>query len=130
VLHFGLAKEQSSISHPNVPTRLLIVGDDVAVSRSQGSITGRRGLAGTVLVHKVAGAAAASGLDLDEVTKMASYVAGRIGTIGSGLGHCSPPGSSGSGEDYTLGADEIEIGMGKSRRPKVMRSGPPDFDDI
>ena len=89
------------------------MGDDVAVSRSQGSITGRRGLAGTVLVHKVAGAAAASGMDLDKVTGLASYVAGRIGTIGSGLGHCSLPGSSGSSDEHALGADEIEIGMGE-----------------
>ena len=69
-----------------------------------------------MLVHKVAGAAAASGLDLNKVTGIASYVAGRIGTIGSGLGHCSLPGSSGSGDDHALGADEIEIGMGASNK--------------
>lgn len=118
VLHFGLAREQTSVSNPDIPTHLIIVGDDVAVTRSQGSITGRRGLAGTVLVTKVAGAAAASGADFEEVKKVAAYVAGRVGTIGSGLGHCSVPGTKGTGDDNHLGADEIEIGMGK--RPASM----------
>ena len=97
-----------------MPTHLLIVGDDVAVSRSQGSITGRRGLAGTVLVHKSAGAVAASGADFEQVKRVATYVSERIGTIGSGLGHCSLPGSTGSGDDHHLKANEIEIGMGKA----------------
>lgn len=114
VLHFGLAKEQTSVSNPEIPTHLLIVGDDVAVTRTQGSITGRRGLAGTVLVHKTAGAAASQGSSLDKVKQVASFVSEKIGTIGSGLGHCSLPGSTGSGGDVHLKSDEIEIGMGES----------------
>lgn len=101
------------VSRPDAPARLLIVGDDVAVTRSQGAITGRRGLAGTVLVHKIAGAAAARGDDLEKVHHIASYVAGRIGTIGSGLGHCSLPGVHAQSSDSSLGHDEIEIGMGE-----------------
>lgn len=65
-----------------------------------------------MLVHKVAGAAAQSGADFERVKEVASFVSERIGTIGSGLGHCSLPGSTGSGEDHHLKADEIEIGMG------------------
>lgn len=112
VLHFGLAKEQFSVSHPKEETRLLIVGDDVAVSRTQGAVTGRRGLAGTVLVHKVAGASAARGDALDTVYDVAANIASRVGTIGCGLGHCSLPGSTSSSHDGSLGSDEIEIGMG------------------
>lgn len=63
------------------------VGDDVAVGRKQGALVGRRGLAGTVLVYKVAGALATEGAGIDEVHEIAEYVAERCGTIGSGLGH-------------------------------------------
>jgi len=41
---------------------MIIVGDDVGVGRKNDGLVGRRGLAGTVLVHKVAGAVAANGL--------------------------------------------------------------------
>ena len=49
---------------------------------------GRRGLAGTILVHKVAGALADEGAGVQEVHEIAEYVASQIGTIGAGLEHC------------------------------------------
>ncbi len=51
ILNFGLAKEQYSAAHPERAhkVKLLVVGDDVSVGRTQGAIVGRRGLAGTVL---------------------------------------------------------------------------------
>ena len=58
---FALAKERFSAANPDKDIRMVIVGDDVAVGRTQGAIVGRRGLAGTVLVYKIAGALAAQG---------------------------------------------------------------------
>jgi dihydroxyacetone kinase len=63
-LNFGLAAEQAKYEGYKVET--VIVGDDCALPPPRG-ITGRRGLTGTILVHKVAGAAASAGLSLDEV---------------------------------------------------------------
>lgn len=90
VLNFGLAKENYAASHPDKIDRLkfVIVGDDVSVGRAQGSIVGRRGLAGTVLVYKIAGALAGRGASLDEVYNVAQWVSTRLGTIGVGLEHC------------------------------------------
>jgi len=113
VLNFGLAKEQYAAEHAGKKSdkvKFITVGDDVAVGKTQGSIVGRRGLAGVVLVYKVAGALAAKGGSLDEVYSIAQYVADNTGTIGVGLDHCHVPGTAiGEGN---LGADEVEIGLG------------------
>jgi dihydroxyacetone kinase len=58
-LNFGVAVEKAKATGINID--MLIVGDDVGVGRSRNGRIGRRGIAGTVLVQKVAGAAAASG---------------------------------------------------------------------
>jgi dihydroxyacetone kinase len=88
VLLFGLAKEQQAVTNPERPFRLTVVGDDVAVGRSQGRLVGRRGLAGTVLVYKLASALAETGADLEDVHALAEYAATRVGTMGAGLDHC------------------------------------------
>lgn len=51
ILNFGLAKEQYAAAHPEraPKVKVLVVGDDVSVGRTQGALVGRRGLAGTVL---------------------------------------------------------------------------------
>lgn len=59
MLHFGMAVEKARAT--GIRADLLVVGDDVGVGRSRGGRIGRRGLAGTVLVQKIAGAAAAGG---------------------------------------------------------------------
>lgn len=109
VLNFGLAK--SRFESPKSPTRIVIVADDVSIPRSQGALTGRRGLAATVLVYKLAGALAAQGANLDEVEFMADAVNKASGTIGIGLEHANVPGQQ---KADMLGDDEIEIGMGES----------------
>jgi dihydroxyacetone kinase len=62
-LNFGLAAEMASAE--GIPTKVVVVADDVALHDTV-ELSRRRGIAGTVLVHKVAGAAAAAGLTLDE----------------------------------------------------------------
>jgi dihydroxyacetone kinase len=59
MLHFGMAVEKARAQ--GIKTELLVVGDDVGVGRARGGRIGRRGLAGTVLVQKIAAASAASG---------------------------------------------------------------------
>jgi dihydroxyacetone kinase len=103
-------------TNPTLPISLLVVGDDVSVTRTQGTIVGRRGLAGTVLVHKLAGAMAEQGESLDMIKTSLEGILGQIGTCGVGMGHCSVPGSGGSdesdeaGDEQQLGSDQVDIG--------------------
>ncbi|GBE86465.1 Dihydroxyacetone kinase 1 [Sparassis crispa] len=124
VLNFGLAKEQYAALHPTKADRVkfVIVGDDVAVGKTQGRIVGRRGLAGTVLVYKIAGALAKRGASLDEVYSVAQWVASRTGTIGVSLEHCHVPGTAAS--ESHLSPSEIEIGMGIHNEPGNRRLSP------
>ncbi|KAG2011840.1 dihydroxyacetone kinase 1, variant 3 [Coprinopsis cinerea AmutBmut pab1-1] len=112
ILNFGLAKEQYAASHPDKSdkVRFVIVGDDVAVGKTQGKIVGRRGLAGTVLVYKIAGALAQKGASLDEVHQLAEWVASNVVTIGASLGHVHVPGTAPLKSN--LAGTELEIGMG------------------
>ncbi|KAF9785088.1 dihydroxyacetone kinase [Thelephora terrestris] len=131
VLNFGLAKEQFAARHPGKANkvRFLIVGDDVAVGRTQGSIVGRRGLAGTVLVYKIAGALARRGAPLEEVYDIAETVSKNLGTVGVGLEHCHVPGTAAS-ESY-LSENEIEIGMGIHNEAGNKRVSPvPPMDKL
>jgi dihydroxyacetone kinase len=59
VLNFGIAVEKAKAS--GLQVEMVVVGDDVGVGRKKGGKVGRRGIAGTVLVHKIAGAVAAKG---------------------------------------------------------------------
>ncbi|KAJ6479285.1 dihydroxyacetone kinase [Mycena vitilis] len=124
VLNFGLAAEQYAAEHAEKSDKVkfIVVGDDVAVGRTQGGIVGRRGLAGVVLVYKIAGALAAQGGSLDDVYSVAKWVAGRIGTIGVGLEHCHVPGTA--PPSSSLAANELEIGLGIHNEPGNARLSP------
>ncbi|TBU44014.1 dihydroxyacetone kinase 1 [Dichomitus squalens] len=124
ILNFGLVREQYSAQHPQKADKVkfVIVGDDVAVGRTQGKIVGRRGLAGTCIVYKIAGALAKRGASLDEVHDTAQWVSSHVGTIGVGLEHCHVPGTA--APESHLGLDEIEIGMGIHNEPGHRRLSP------
>lgn len=110
-----LSLSLSPISLPRFSLTLVsprITGDDVAVPRSQGALTGRRGLAGTVLTYKLAGSLASKGASLDEVEHLARLVSENCGTMGMGLQHCHVPGTQEQNEEDYLKRDEAEIGMG------------------
>ncbi|KAF9563069.1 dihydroxyacetone kinase [Agrocybe pediades] len=131
VLNFGLAKEQYAALHPNKADKIkfVVVGDDVSVGREQGKIVGRRGLAGTVLVYKIAGALANRGASLDEVSNVATWAASRVATIGVGLEHTHVPGTAPS--DSHLKENEIEIGMGIHNESGHSRLSPiPKLSDL
>ena len=92
----------------------MIVNDDVAVKDSLYT-AGRRGVAGTVLVEKIAGAAAERGDDLTAVATVAEKVIGRVRSMGVALTPCVVPHA---GEpSFTLADDEIEIGIGIHGEP-------------
>ncbi|KAJ2930839.1 hypothetical protein H1R20_g6263, partial [Candolleomyces eurysporus] len=112
ILNFGLAKEQYAANHPDKAenARFVIVGDDVAVGKSQGKIVGRRGLAGTVLVYKVAGALAQRGASLDDVHKVAVWTSQNVATIGASHGHVHVPGTESLRTN--LSEAELEVGLG------------------
>jgi dihydroxyacetone kinase len=88
---------------------MVVVADDVALS-ANGDHAGRRGLAGTVLVHKIAGAAAAGGASLAQVAQAARDAAAALGTMGVALTPCTVPAAGKPG--FTLGEGEIEWGLG------------------
>lgn len=120
VLHFGLASERFKAEGAG-EVEVVVVGDDVAVGREKGGMVGRRGLAGTILVHKIAGAAAQAGHSLKTVANVARAVAGNSVTLGSSLDHCNVPGRP---FETNLNENEMEIGMGIHNEPGVHKVSP------
>ncbi|KAL4574631.1 hypothetical protein LXL04_021467 [Taraxacum kok-saghyz] len=110
-LNFGLAAEEAKSEGYKV--EMVIVGDDCALPPPRG-IAGRRGLAGTILVHKIAGAAAACGLPLCDVACEARHACGVVGTMGVALSVCTLPGQPKSDR---LGPGKMELGLGIHGEP-------------
>ncbi|MBZ3875960.1 Triokinase/FMN cyclase [Sciurus carolinensis] len=104
-LNFGLAREQARAE--GIPVEMVVIGDDSAFTVLKKA--GRRGLCGTVLIHKVAGALAEAGVGLEEITERVSAVAKGMGTLGVSLSSCSVPGSK---PTFELATDELELGLG------------------
>ena len=124
-LNFGLAAEMARTEGLRVET--VVVADDVALAASDAH-AGRRGIAGTVLVHKVAGAAAASGLALDEVRRTALQAIASVGTMGVALTPCTVPAVG--RPSFELGTDEIELGLGIHGEAGVRRARIARADDL
>ncbi|MBN9068643.1 MAG: dihydroxyacetone kinase subunit DhaK [Rhizobiales bacterium] len=122
-LNFGLAAELARAE--GIPVEVVLVSDDVAL-RETVPTDRRRGIAGTVLVHKVAGAAADQGMSLDEVAGLARQVAGDVVSMGISLGACTLPAVGKPG--FILADDEIEVGLGIHGEQGVSRMpiGPVD----
>ncbi|KAI0021907.1 Dak1 domain-containing protein [Xylariomycetidae sp. FL0641] len=112
VLNFGMAVEKAKAVGLNV--EMLVVADDVGVGRAKGGKVGRRGIAGTVLVHKISGALAAQGASLDQVYKVARLTADNLVSVGASLEHVHVPGRAPPDPNApgSLGRDEVEVGMG------------------
>ncbi|KVK95571.1 dihydroxyacetone kinase family protein [Burkholderia territorii] len=124
-LNFGLAAELARAE--GIPVETVIVADDVSlrgrVERGQ-----RRGIAGTVLIHKLAGAAAARGLPLARVAAIARDAAAELGTMGVALDGCTIPGAEKSG--FSLADHEIELGLGIHGEKGVERTAPLPADAL
>ena len=106
-LNFGLATEQACQEGLNC--EMVVVADDCALPRTKG-ITGARGVAGTVLVRKIASAAAAVGRSLPETANLARLVNANMGTLGIALNTVTVPGAEHVNERLAEG--QIEIGLG------------------
>lgn len=115
VLNFGMGVEKARAAGMEV--EMIVMGDDAGVGRAKGGKVGRRGIAGTVLVQKIAGAMAATGANLKEVHKLAKLVADNTVSIGSSLAHVHVPGRSKEGSADDLKDEEVEIGMGIHNEP-------------
>jgi ATP-dependent dihydroxyacetone kinase len=115
-LNFGLAAEMARAE--GIPVEIAIVADDVALPASEHT-AGPRGLAGTILVHKVAGAAAEAGASMTEVAAEARAAAGAVATMGVALSACTVPAAGKPG--FVLGEGEIELGLGIHGEPGVRR---------
>ncbi|BDA43964.1 Triokinase/FMN cyclase [Coccomyxa sp. Obi] len=111
-LNFGLAVEQARTEGYKV--EMIVVGDDCALPHSR--ITGRRGIAGTLFVHKVAGAAAAAGHDLAAVLAAAESAAQSVGSMGVATSVCTLPGAQ-PADPPRIGPGEMELGLGIHGEP-------------
>ncbi|WP_167628405.1 dihydroxyacetone kinase subunit DhaK [Listeria valentina] len=116
VMNFDMAKELAE--GDDIKVDQVIVDDDIAVEDSTFT-TGRRGVAGTVLVHKIVGAAAEAGASLSELKALGEKVIRSIKTIGVALSPCTVPEVGHPG--FELGADEIELGIGIHGEPGFSR---------
>ena len=107
VLMFDTAIEL--LEEEGIKSDKIIVHDDVAVPEKEGEIV-RRGVAGTVFVHKIVGGGADEGLSLEALKLLGEKVIANVRTYGMALSPCIVPAR---GEpNFTLGPDEIEIGIG------------------
>ena len=117
IMNFGLAKDLAELEGKEVET--VIVKDDVAVEDSTYS-TGRRGIAGTVFIHKIAGARAEKGGSLAEVKRVANKAIENVRSMGMAMSACTLPAVGKAG--FNLADDEMEIGMGIHGEPGIERT--------
>lgn len=103
------------------------VDDDIAVEDSLYTV-GRRGVAGTVLVHKLAGAAAELGLSLEEVKSIAEKAIANVRSLGFALSSCTVPAKR--TPTFQLGEDEIEFGVGIHGEPGIVREKIASADEL
>src|SRR5690242_6687478 len=115
-LNFGLAAEMARAE--GIEVEMVVVGDDVATA-SMKETAGRRGIAGTVLVHKIAGAAAAEGQSLAAVRRAASDAAESVATMGLSLAPGIVPAVG--KPNFVLSDEEIELGLGIHGEPGIKR---------
>jgi dihydroxyacetone kinase-like protein len=95
-------------------TATVLTDDDVAVDNSTHS-AGRRGVAGTLVVEKIVGAAAEKGADLDHCRALGVDVNARTRSMGVALSSCIVPAAG--APTFALGADEMEMGVGIHGEP-------------
>lgn len=116
VMNFEMAMEMAEAE--GIEVAKVVIDDDVAVQNSTWT-EGRRGIAGTVLLHKVAGAAAESGLSLQEVQAVAEKVIKNVRSMGMALTPCTVPAAG--KPSFVLGENEMEIGLGIHGEPGVRK---------
>lgn len=125
VMNFEMAAEMAQADGINV--KQVITNDDVAVKDSLYTV-GRRGVAGTIFVHKIAGAKAEEGADLDAVQAVAQKVINNVRTMGMAIKPCTVPAAGKPG--FELSDDEMEVGIGIHGEPGTHREHLKSADEI
>lgn len=116
VLNFETAADLAEME--DVQVQSVVVDDDCAVEDSLYT-AGRRGVAGTVFVEKIAGALAETGASLGDVVAVATRVNENMRSMGLALGPCTVPHAG--KPSFDLGDDEIELGIGIHGEPGYRR---------
>jgi len=125
VMNFEMAAEMAQMEGLTVD--FVVTNDDVAVKDSLYTV-GRRGVAGTVLVHKIAGALAEQGASLAEVKAVAEKVIAQVRTMGAAIEPCTVPAAGNPG--FELAEDEMEVGIGIHGEPGTHREPLKTADEI
>ncbi len=112
-LNFGLAAEKAKGMGYDV--ELVMVSDDISLPDNKQP----RGIAGTVLVHKIAGYAAEQGKSLKDVTKIAQQAIDATASIGVAAAGCSLPGGGEDEEEQRIESGQVELGLGIHGEPGV-----------
>jgi dihydroxyacetone kinase len=107
IFHFHLAAEKARAKY-GLKVEIIVVGDDVSVGRERSGKVGRRGLAGTVFVHKIR----KPGVSFEELVKTGKLVASNLVTVGASLDHVHIPGRAISNGHGHPKVEQIELGMG------------------
>ena len=125
VMNFEMAADMAR--DEGIEVEQVITADDVAVENSTYTI-GRRGIAGTVFVHKIAGACAEAGADLAEVKRIATKVIANERSMGMATHACTVPAAG--RPSFDLAEDEVEIGIGIHGEPGVSREHIAPANDV
>jgi dihydroxyacetone kinase len=128
VFHFRLAAEKARVAL-GIPVEVLTVGDDISVGRRKSGKVGRRGLAGTVLVHKILGTCSRdTDADISRLLELGNEVVRNLVTAGVSLEHVQIPGRDAA--PVSVG-DQVELGMGIHNEPGCLLINPrPPLADI
>ena len=116
IMNFEMAMEMAEMD--DIPVAKVVVDDDIAVEDSDFT-QGKRGVAGTVFVHKILGAAARSGASLEDLASLGQQVVDHLSSIGLALSGATVPESGKQG--FNLADDEIEFGVGIHGEPGYKR---------
>lgn len=116
ILNFDMAAEMADIEGIKTAT---VVGNDDVASAIKGEENKRRGVAGIFFLYKAAGAAAAEGMSLEEVKRVAEKAKANVRTMGVASTPCIVP--EVGKPSFTIGDDEMEIGMGIHGEPGIRR---------
>ena len=125
VMNFEMAGEMAQME--GIKVAQVVVNDDVAVKDSLYTV-GRRGVAGTVFVQKIAGAKAETGASLEEVQAVAQKVIDNVRTMGMAIRPCTVPAAGQPG--FELNDDEMEVGIGIHGEPGTHREPLKKADEI
>jgi ATP-dependent dihydroxyacetone kinase len=124
-MNFGLAAEMARAE--GIPVEMVIVDDDVALKGAENA-TGARGLAGTVFIHKVVGAAAAEGRSLSEIAATGRAAVQALATMGVSFSAGTSPAVG--KPSFELGEEEMELGLGIHGEPGVKRTRLQSADEL